>query len=109
MSHTKTILWGLLQALIVIIICFITLMGTIQMQKWEAPNDGFLDDFALLLLFGIAALVCATVVLARPVYLWLQQRTNEGFILLISTIVWLVILLGCIFLGIIFLHIHTVL
>jgi hypothetical protein len=109
MNHTKTILWGLLQALIVIIICFITLIGTIQLQKWEAPNDGFLDDLALLLLFGIAALVCATVILARPVYLWLQQRMNEGFILLISTIVWLVILLGCIFLSIICLHIHTVL
>ncbi len=108
MSHTKTILWGLVQTLIVIIICIITLLGTAQMQKWEASSDGFLDDLALLLLMGVATLVCGTVVLARPVYLWLHQRTNEGFILLISTIGWLVILLGCVFLGIIFLDIHSI-
>lgn len=83
-------------------------MGTAQMQKWESPDDGFLDNLALLILFGLATLVSCTVVLARPVYLWLHQRTDEGFILLISTIGWLVILLACVFICIIFLDIHSI-
>lgn len=108
MSYIKTILWGFTQAFIVILICGIAIVASIQMQKWEAPADGSLDDLALLLIFSVAALVSGTAVLARPAYLLLRQRISEGFLLLISTVAWLVILLGCILVGIAFLDVHTI-
>ena len=102
------ILGGLIQAIIVILVCCITIIASNQLQKWESGADGFVDELALLLLFGVAALISGTVVLAPSAYLMLKQRTNEGFMLLLSTIVWLVLLLGCILIGIVFLDIHTI-
>ena len=79
-----------------------------QLQKWETRADGFLDDLALLLLFGIAALISGTVVLARPVYLMLRQRIGEGFFLLLSTIFWLVLVLICAIVVIVFFDVHAI-
>jgi hypothetical protein len=107
-SHIKTILWGLIQALIVIFICGVALVASIQMQKWEAPVDGFVDDLALLLIFGVAAFMSGTVVLTYPAYLILHQRIKDGYMLLIATIAWLLLLLGCLLIVIVFLDIHTI-
>jgi hypothetical protein len=107
-SRFKLVLWGLLQTIIVIIICGLALLAAAQLQQWEASNDGFLDDLVLLLVFGVAALISGTAVLAYPVYLVLKQRIREGYTLLISTIIWLVLLLGCALIGIVFLDIHTI-
>jgi hypothetical protein len=107
-SHVKTILWGLIQSLIVILICGIALVASSQMQKWEAPVDGFVDDLAMLLIFGVAALISGTVVLTYPAYLILHQQIKEGFMLLIATIAWLLLLLGCLLIVIVFLDIHTI-
>ena len=108
MSNIKTIIWGFIQALIVIIICYITLLMTVQMQEWEAPRNGFLDDLILLVLVGVAALISGIAVLAYPAYLLLSKRTKEGFLLLFSTVVWLVLILGCFLAAIVFLDIHTI-
>lgn len=79
-----------------------------QLQKWEAPSNGFLDDLVLLLLFVTSALVSATLVLAYPSYLLLQRRLREGFLLLFSTIAWLILMLVGIIIAIVFFNIHTI-
>ena len=53
-------------------------------------------------------LIAGTVVLARPTYLMLTQRINEGFLLLLATIIWLVLILGCVLVAIVFFHVHTI-
>ncbi len=73
-----------------------------HLQKWESPSDGYLDKVALLLVFVSAALVSGTLVLAYPSYLLLQQRLNEGFLLLLCTIGWLVLVLGSVLALIVF-------
>ena len=78
-----------------------------QLQRWESSTDGYLDKVALLLLFAVSALVGGGLVLARPAYLILQQRLKEGFVLLVSTTVWLVLILGCLLVVVVFLDIHT--
>jgi ABC-type multidrug transport system fused ATPase/permease subunit len=89
----KTIFHGLVQAVATSVVCFIAVGAVLQLQKWEAPNDGYLDDVALLLVFGVAALVSAALVLVYPAYLVFSQRLKEGFSLLISTILWLIVIL----------------
>jgi len=89
----RAVFLGLIQAVATSIICVIALGAVSQLQKWESPIDGFFDDVALLLIFIISALVSATLVLAYPAYLILSQRLKEGFSLLISTILWLIVIL----------------
>ena len=108
MINIRTILWGLLQALVTVIICGLAILAFAQLQSWESCSDGYVDKIALLLLFVTSALISGTAVLARPAYLMLQQRINEGFQLLLSTIIWLVLILTCVFMGIVFLDLHTI-
>jgi len=104
----KAILWGLVQALVTVFLCGMAVGITIQLQRWEAPGNGYLDSLALLLLLGIAALASATAVLAYPAYLILQRRLREGFGLLLSTIAWLVLLLGAMLTAIVFFDNHGI-
>ena len=106
--NLRTILWGFLQAIIVLFVCSMTVVIIYQLQGIESCPEGFLDDLAILLLFGVSALICGTVVIARPVYLLLQQRIQDGFFLLLSTIIWLVLILICVIVFIAFFDVHTI-
>ena len=93
MGNGKTVLLGLVQAVATSVVCVIAVGAVLQLQRWESPNDGFFDDVALLLIFVVSALVSATLVLAYPAYLIFSQRLKEGFSLLLSTILWLIMIL----------------
>ncbi len=108
MSNTRAILWGLAQAVATVFFSGIAVGMVAQLQKWEAPSNGYLDDLVLLLLFVTSALVSATLVLAYPSYLLLQRRLREGFLLLFSTIAWLILMLVGIIIAIVFFNIHTI-
>jgi hypothetical protein len=107
-SHIKTILWGLAQALVTLFICALGTLAYIRLQGWENPWDGFMDRIALLLVFVVLALVTGSVILARPVYLILQRRINEGYLLLFSTIMWLVLILACVLAFMVSFDVHTI-
>jgi hypothetical protein len=92
-GNGRAVFLGLVQAVATSIVCIVAVGAVLQLQKWESPTDGFFDDVAFLLIFVISALVSATIVLAYPAYLILSQRFKEGFFLLISTILWLIIIL----------------
>jgi len=108
MSNIRMVLWGLLQALIILFICGLAIVALTQLQDWESSTDGFVDKMTLLLLFVTSALLSGTVVLARPAHLMFQQRIKDGFILLLSTIVWLVLMLVCVLTIIVFFDVHTI-
>ena len=108
MSNIRAILWGLVQAVATVLFCTLAIAVATQIQKWEGPKNGFIDDLALLLLFVASALVSATLVLAYPAYLVLKQQINEGFALLLSTIIWLVLMLAGILTFIAFFDIHSI-
>jgi hypothetical protein len=94
-NYIKVVFLGLAQALAVLFVCAIAISALSQLQKWESSTDGYLDSVALVLIFVVSALVSATLVLAYPAYLLLSQRLKEGFSLLFSTILWLIIILVC--------------
>ena len=108
MSKTRAILWGLVQASATALFAGIAVGMVAQLQRWEAPLDGYLDDLALLLLFVTSALVSATLVLAYPSYLLLQRQLREGFLLLFSTIAWLALMLVGVITAIVFFGRHTI-
>jgi len=54
---------------------------------------GFLLPVFTLLLFVISALVTGLLVLGKPIHLYLSGAKKEAFILLFTTLVWLVLLL----------------
>ena len=92
-SVFRAVFLGLVQAVATSVVSFVAVGAVLQLQKWEAPNDGYLDDVALLLIVGVAALTSAALVLVYPAYLVFSQRLKEGFSLLISTILWLIVIL----------------
>ncbi len=107
MSSIRAILWGLAQALATVLFSGIAVGMVVQLQKWEAPSDGYFDDLALLLLFVTSALISATLVLAYPSYLLLQRQLRAGFLLLFSTIAWLVLMLVTLIIAIVFFNMHA--
>ena len=102
LSNKSVILLGLAQAAATLVVCGVAVMLVEKLQQWEDPKDGYLDSVALVLLFITSALVSGTLVLAHPGYLLLQQRLREGYLLLLSTIGWLVAILGSILAVIVF-------
>jgi hypothetical protein len=93
LAKIRAIFWGLAQALVTTFVCGIAIGAVARLQVWESPRDGYWDDLAFLLIFVASALISASVVLAYPAYLVFQQRVREGFLLLFSTIGWLVLIL----------------
>ena len=93
MSNVRTILWGFVQALVTVFVCGLAYIVFIQMQGWESCTDGFLDKITLVLLFVTSALVSATLVLGYPSYLLLQQRLKDGYLLLLFTVGWLMLIM----------------
>ena len=108
-SIKRAILWGFGQALSLVFVCGVAVAAMALLQRWESSVDGFLDKAALLLLFVTAALVSVIVVLARPTYLVLKQRLTEGVLLVLSTIAWLVLMVGSILIVIKVFDVHTLL
>ncbi len=106
-SIKSAILWGLGQALSLVLVCGIATAAVALLQKWESSKDGFLDKAALLLLFVTAALVSGVVILARPTYLVTKQRITDGVLLVLSTIIWLVLMAGATLLVIKVFDVHT--
>jgi hypothetical protein len=90
----RAVFIGLAQALATLVVCAIAMGTLLQLQKWESVANGYFDQIVFLLLFMTSALASATLVLAYPAYLLLKQRLREGFTLLISTVLWLILLLA---------------
>ncbi len=105
----RVILWGLGQAVCLLLVCGIAVSAMALLQRWESSTDGYLDKVALILLFVTVALVSGIVVLTRPVYLFLKQRLTEGILLVLSTIGWLVLIVGSILIVIKVFDVHTLL
>jgi drug/metabolite transporter (DMT)-like permease len=102
----RLVLQALAQTVAILLVCGVVVVVMRQLQKWESPTDGYLDKVALLLLFAVSALVSAVLALAYPSYLVLQQRLREGFLLVLATVGWLVVILGGILALIVFRDIH---
>ena len=91
-GNRKLVFLGLVQALATFLVCALAIWLEEQLQEWEGPGNGYFDDVSLLLVFVATALVSAILVLGYPLYLLFQKQIREGFLLLISTGGWLVLI-----------------
>lgn len=91
-GNRKLVFLGLVQASAAFLVCALAIWLEEQLQKWEGPGNGYFDDVSLLLVFVTTALVSAVLVLGYPLYLLFQKQIREGFLLLISTGGWLVLI-----------------
>ena len=94
MSNRRLVFWGLVQASATFLVCTVAIGLESQLQKWEGPGNGYFDDVSLLLVFVTSALVSAILVLGYPLYLLLQKQIREGFLLLLSTGGWLILIVA---------------
>jgi hypothetical protein len=96
------IVWGFIQASVTMLYSGLAVRLALQLQHWVSPTNGYVDKLALILLLGISGLIVGLLILARPAYLLLKQQLRDGFVLLLSTIFWLVLMLMVIFIIVIF-------
>ncbi len=84
---------GFLQALEVFLYC--SLIGVIFWKGNEVfgETDSYLGPLAFLLLFSASVLICAVIVFYKPYKLFIAGRKKDALSTVISTTIWLFILL----------------
>ena len=92
MNQTKIIGIGFLQAIGVGLYVFLVAQVMQMMQNTAPQMDGIFGIAAFLLLFTVSAAICGSIVLGRPVWLFMNNQKKESIYLLLATIGWLVLL-----------------
>lgn len=97
MKSLKLILIGLINALSVT--AYISIVSLIMRsgEKISGKMDNFFGPVAFLLLFVLSAAITGSLVLGRPVLLYLENRKPEAIKLFLYTIGWLFIFTVIIF------------
>lgn len=94
MSAGKIVFLGLAQALGTAIYCALVAFFLMSSGTWFARPNVALAIATFLLLFILSACITGGLVLGYPGYLVLRQRVQEGLLLLISTVAWLILFFG---------------
>ncbi len=90
MKNSKILIWGVIDSLGAFIYILTVAYLMFNGEKIFGEIDNFLGPAALLLLFVLSATIVGSLVLGRPVYLYLNGFKKEAVKLLIYTI-------GCLF------------
>jgi hypothetical protein len=91
-TRTSMILTGILQA--VLLVMYIVLISSLVMTGSLMPFGGAI---IFLMIFCFSALVCGSIVLGYPVYLFTQHRVQDALIVFGSTVASMaVIIIGTI-------------
>jgi len=92
MNNKKLILNSLFIALAVIIYIIIVVFIITSMETlFSDTPDTFWTPVLILILFVVSAAITGTLVMGRPIYLYLNGQKQEGVKFLIYTIAWLFI------------------
>ena len=89
MQKSKIILWSFLHSLGVL--AYISIVATIMRQgnQWFGQEDKFITPVAVLLLLVISATITGSLVLGRPIMLYLENQKKDAVKLLAYTTGWL--------------------
>ncbi|MDD2730627.1 MAG: hypothetical protein PHW33_00685 [Candidatus Portnoybacteria bacterium] len=103
MEKNKIVLWSFLHSLGVS--AYITAVATLMNQgnQWFGKEDKFLTPVAVLMLFVLSAAITGSLVLARPILLYLEGRKSDAVKLFLWTLGWLLILTSFAFFGLLLL------
>jgi hypothetical protein len=90
--QVRAALIGLAQALATSLVVSVAFFIILKLQYWEPVTNHYLDNIAVLLLFVLAVLASAILVLCYPLYLMINQQRGYGFFVLLYTILWLIVI-----------------
>jgi len=103
MKKTEIILKSLIHSLSVAIYVFFVGLLFRHGNQWFGKEDKFLTPVAMLLLFILSAAITGSLVLAKPILLFLDKQKTEALSFFLWTLVWLFILTIFAFLGLLLL------
>ena len=94
MKIQKPIFLSLLHTLAVIgyIILVVFIINSMS-GTFEEESSDFLTPVLFLMLFVVSATITGSLILGRPIYLYLNDQKKEGILFLIYTIAWLFVLM----------------
>lgn len=96
MSKNKIALYSFFHAAGVI--TYVTMLALL-FSVWSPDKEPFIGPLVMLTTFVISATVTGGLVLARPITLYLDKQKKDAFVFLISTILWLMAIVGIIILA----------
>lgn len=94
MNNKRPILFSLLHAIAVIayIILVVFIMNSVG-TLFDEKLDNFWAPVLFLMLFVVSAAITGSIVLGRPIYLYLNDQKKEAITFLIYTITWLFLIM----------------
>jgi uncharacterized protein YybS (DUF2232 family) len=104
MKKSKIALWSLFHSLGVLI--YISAVASIMNHgnQWFGKEDKFLTPVAVLMLFVLSAAITGSLVLAKPVLLYLDGQKSDATKFFLWTLGWMLILTTFAFLGLLLLR-----
>lgn len=96
MSKNKIALYSFFHAAGVI--AYVTMLALL-FSVWSPDKEPFIGPLVMLTTFVISATITGGLVLARPITLYIDKQKKDAFAFLISTILWLMVIVGVIILA----------
>ena len=98
MQNSKILLYSFIHSLgVVIYTSGVVWLMTHGEQIFGSTQNNFLAPLAILLLFVLSATITGSLVLLKPIYLYLSNAKKEAVQLFLGTIAWLAIFMSIIF------------
>ena len=98
MKNNKTISWAIINSLGTFIYSSVTAYIMSSAERFFGKMDGLISIIAFLMLFTLSAVVVGTLILGRPIILYVDGQKKESVKLLLQTIVALFLITSVVFL-----------
>jgi len=104
MKNSKLIISSMLHSLSVLVYILAVAFFFNHANQWFGKEDKFLTPVAALMLFVLSAAVTGSLVMAKPVLLYLDGQKSDAVKFFLLTLGWLLILTLSAFLGLLLLR-----
>jgi hypothetical protein len=104
MKKSKIVLWSFLHSLGVLIYILAIAFFINHASQWFGKEDKFLTPVAALMLFVLSAATTGSLVLAKPILLYLDGQKSDSIKFFLWTLGWMLILTVFAFLGLLLLR-----
>ncbi|MCX6811159.1 MAG: hypothetical protein NT039_00480 [Candidatus Berkelbacteria bacterium] len=89
MKNSELVKTSLINAVLTIIYVFLVALLIWKANDIFGKMDNFLGPFAFLLLFTLSAAIVGSLIVGKPIFLYLDGQKKEAIKLLFYTIAWL--------------------